>query len=179
MSIEKSGDTQNKPEGSEKNGSDRRDFLGRILMGGGILVSYGTLAVEGGLFLLPPDKEVRTRQLFIGALHQFPVGQVKNTYDLHNNTILIKRLENGGDSETGEKTVPVFQAFSSVCPHLGCKVHWQEKEQHFLCPCHNGIFDAEGVAISGPPAKAHQSLTAIPVHVDRESGRVYIEVKGV
>lgn len=42
-------------------------------------------------------------------------------------------------------------AFSAVCTHLGCLVKWLPNEEVFLCPCHAGRFDANGVNISGPP----------------------------
>lgn len=42
-------------------------------------------------------------------------------------------------------------AFSAVCTHLGCLVKWLPNEEVFLCPCHAGKFDANGVNISGPP----------------------------
>ncbi len=41
--------------------------------------------------------------------------------------------------------------FSSTCTHLGCTVRWEEKSRHFICPCHGGIYDAEGEVVSGPP----------------------------
>jgi Rieske Fe-S protein len=34
------------------------------------------------------------------------------------------------------------EAFTSVCPHLGCSVNFTGSE--FLCPCHGGRFDASG-----------------------------------
>jgi Rieske Fe-S protein len=41
--------------------------------------------------------------------------------------------------------------FSSTCTHLACSVVWRESERVFECPCHAGIYDAEGRPISGPP----------------------------
>lgn len=46
-----------------------------------------------------------------------------------------------------------LNAFSAVCPHLGCLVQWQKQTATFLCPCHAGKFDANGNVISGPPPK--------------------------
>ncbi len=169
MSIECQNHKNAAPEvKNQETVPDRREFIGKLLMGSGLLVSYGTLAVEGGLFLMPPDKEVATRQLFVGKTDHFSIGQVKEAYDLQGNLILIKR-----------RSEAEFQAFSSVCPHLGCRVNWQEEEKQFFCPCHNGVFDAEGVALSGPPAKAGQKLAEVSVVVDDPSQRVYIEVRDI
>ncbi|MEJ2157193.1 MAG: ubiquinol-cytochrome c reductase iron-sulfur subunit [Desulfobacteraceae bacterium] len=44
-------------------------------------------------------------------------------------------------------------AISAACTHLGCIVTWDEDQQIFKCPCHNGRYNAEGEVISGPPPK--------------------------
>jgi Rieske Fe-S protein len=43
-----------------------------------------------------------------------------------------------------------FAVFSSACTHLGCPVHWDDAEQLFLCPCHNGGFSQDGAVAKGP-----------------------------
>ncbi|MGC8837500.1 MAG: ubiquinol-cytochrome c reductase iron-sulfur subunit [Anaerolineae bacterium] len=50
------------------------------------------------------------------------------------------------------------EALSLICTHLGCTVEWQEENQGFRCPCHEGKFDAEGRAIAGPPKLPLQRL---------------------
>jgi cytochrome b6-f complex iron-sulfur subunit len=156
------------PEESSKQKStdlSRRDFMAKVLMGIGLLLAYGALAVEGILFILPPKKKTPTRNLFAGKLEQYRIGTIQTFYDLEGKQILVKRDESG------------LRAFSSVCPHLGCRVHWDDDNRHFLCPCHGGIFNEEGVATAGPPADAAQNLIEVPIHVDEASGIVYIEVK--
>jgi Rieske Fe-S protein len=159
---------------SEKNRPTRRDFIGKCVMGVGLLLSYGVLMAQTFLFLLPTRGKTKLRRIFIGKVHHFQVGAMEKVKDLRGREILIKRKP---DVIEDEKSVPQFVAFSSVCPHLGCRVLWQEDKRHFLCPCHNGIFDENGVATSGPPAQAGQSLDEAPIFVDRTSGSVYIEVK--
>ncbi|MEO6158669.1 MAG: ubiquinol-cytochrome c reductase iron-sulfur subunit [Ilumatobacteraceae bacterium] len=45
-------------------------------------------------------------------------------------------------------------AFSQKCTHLGCVVFFQEQENRWHCPCHEGNFVAEsGAVISGPPVR--------------------------
>ena len=52
-------------------------------------------------------------------------------------------------------------AFSAVCTHLGCIVQWQQERQQFLCPCHAGLFSAEGAVLAGPPPKPLQKLPVV------------------
>lgn len=53
-----------------------------------------------------------------------------------------------------------LSVFSAVCTHLGCLVKWLPNEEVFLCPCHAGRFDANGVNISGPPPSPLQAYVA-------------------
>ena len=36
------------------------------------------------------------------------------------------------------------------CPHNGCKLHYNEDEKEFQCPCHHSRFNMRGDCISGP-----------------------------
>lgn len=46
-----------------------------------------------------------------------------------------------------------YLALSNTCTHLGCKVRWIAEEEKFFCPCHNGVFDKNGVVLEGPPPR--------------------------
>jgi menaquinol-cytochrome c reductase iron-sulfur subunit len=53
-----------------------------------------------------------------------------------------------------------IKAFSTVCPHLGCGVDWNEKTSKFDCPCHASSFDAEGRCLGGPSPRGLDELEA-------------------
>ena len=46
-----------------------------------------------------------------------------------------------------------FTVFSVNCTHLGCPVNWQAKARIFLCPCHGGVYYADGSVAGGPPPR--------------------------
>lgn len=154
------------PEPADNNSNNsRRGFLSKIFIIAGVALAYGLLALEGLFFIIPKRKITEKIRIYAGRLSQYQLGTVKAFYDLEGSEILIMRDEAG------------IRAFSSDCPHLGCKVHWEGDKNEFFCPCHKGVFDSNGVAISGPPADAHQSLKGIEISVDEKSQIVYIEVK--
>jgi Rieske Fe-S protein len=35
-------------------------------------------------------------------------------------------------------------AFTTVCPHLGCSINFVKDSNLFVCPCHNGTFELNG-----------------------------------
>ena len=82
-------------------------------------------------------------------------------------SVTIARRGTGGTAED-------FVALSSTCPHLGCQVHWEPQNTRFFCPCHNGVFDPTGRAVSGPPAEAGHSLPRYALEV--RDGLIYIPV---
>lgn len=46
-----------------------------------------------------------------------------------------------------------FQVFAINCAHLGCPVRWFPQSQLFMCPCHGGVYYADGSRASGPPTR--------------------------
>lgn len=62
-----------------------------------------------------------------------------------------------------------FVAFSISCTHLGCPVRWLAEADLFMCPCHGGVFYANGTVASGPPPRP---LSQYPARV--HEGQVQI-----
>jgi quinol---cytochrome c reductase iron-sulfur subunit, bacillus type len=67
-----------------------------------------------------------------------------------------------------------FIAFAINCTHLGCPVRWLPKANLFMCPCHGGVYYADGRVAGGPPPHA---LFRYPVRV--RDGQVEIRTGAV
>jgi len=149
--------------------ADRRGFLhgaSTVAMAGGLAASYGTFGFMAGRFLYPAHGRARA-WVFVDDLARFAVGASVSFRAPNGERIAIARQGARGD-------VDDFVALSSTCPHLGCQVHWEGQNERFFCPCHNGVFDRDGVGVSGPPGEAGQSLPRYPLKV--EAGLLFIEV---
>lgn len=59
-------------------------------------------------------------------------------------------VEFGDDKVELSRSATGLVARSLVCTHQGCVVAWQEREQHYKCPCQGGFFDALGQPKAGP-----------------------------
>jgi quinol---cytochrome c reductase iron-sulfur subunit, bacillus type len=46
-----------------------------------------------------------------------------------------------------------FVALSTRCMHLGCPVRYVSAAQRFICPCHGGVYNFEGLVAGGPPVR--------------------------
>lgn len=148
---------------------DRRTFLSTsssLMMAGGLVSSYGTFAYFSGRFLYPAS-DLATGWMFVGQVVTMKKDVSIDFKAPNGAKMVITRLADSG-------TVADFRALSRVCPHLGCHVHWEPHNNRFFCPCHNGVFDAEGKATHGPPADASQSLPEYQLKI--EDGLLFVEV---
>ena len=46
-----------------------------------------------------------------------------------------------------------FLVLAVNCAHLGCPVSWFPQSGLFMCPCHGGVYYANGERASGPPPR--------------------------
>jgi menaquinol-cytochrome c reductase iron-sulfur subunit len=46
-----------------------------------------------------------------------------------------------------------FLVLAVNCAHLGCPVSWFQESGLFMCPCHGGVYYANGERASGPPPR--------------------------
>jgi Rieske Fe-S protein len=57
----------------------------------------------------------------------------------------------------GDKNI---RAMSATCTHLGCQVPWDAKGKKFRCPCHGGVYAADGKVLEGPPPRPLDTVEA-------------------
>ena len=103
-----------------------------------------------------------------------PLAELQNDGPIAH-TITVER-QAGWARTVEEQTVYVLpqhdhKVLSSVCPHEGCPVVWDQEAKNFLCPCHDSFFTDGGVRLSGP---ANSDLTQMPTRV--EDGKLQIKV---
>ncbi len=46
-----------------------------------------------------------------------------------------------------------LRAVSATCTHLNCTVQYRAERSDIWCACHNGVYDLNGINISGPPPR--------------------------
>lgn len=136
-----------------KTGVDRRGFLARALAIGGAAVSYATF---GGFALrfLYPDTTGEKRRMYLASISSLPKGKAVVVSTPSGKRVVVLNTADG------------IRAFSTICPHLGCQVHWEDENNHFFCPCHSAVFDPTGKAMEGPPASDGKDMLAVEIALE-------------
>ena len=154
---------------------DRRAFLKWATHGLGVVFG-AVIGVPAIAYLIDPRNRpappsgfrdvARLSELQVNMPHQVVIRDIRSdAWTLHPNdeigrVWLIKR---------DDKTV---DAFTSICPHLGCSINFETSNNSFLCPCHGGTFGVQGGKVSGPVPRGMDSLEC---KIDGETIRVKYE----
>lgn len=134
----------------------RRGFF-RLLTAAASVIASLAVAVPFVDFLLGRRKR-EVKWAVLDALHAFPVGETRQvTFD---NPLrqpwdgMVSRtsvyVRNEGQAPDGQ---PKFLVLAVNCAHLGCPVSWFPQSGLFMCPCHGGVYYADGQRASGPPPR--------------------------
>jgi len=132
----------------------RRTFLMKVGLALNAVVAL-VIAIPVVGYLLGPvtrRKEYR-RWIEIANINDFQPGETK-LVTFHN------PFTESWDGETANIPAYVrctapgqFVVFAINCAHLGCPVRWFSESQLFMCPCHGGVYYADGSRASGPPER--------------------------
>ena len=134
----------------------RRTFL-RLLAGilGAVAAALVGVPFVGFVF------GIRKRKVYwvdLGPVESFGLGRTQTaTFDnplkqpwdgITAMTDVFVRYEGKDDDQRDQ-----FLVLAVNCAHLGCPVSWFPQSGLFLCPCHGGVYYANGERASGPPPR--------------------------
>jgi len=147
---------------------ERRRFLARVSVGLG--AGCGVLGVPFvGFTLAPLLQKAPNVWRTVGKVADFPIGETR-TVILEDASPLpwagITAHSAAWLRRTGERE---FVAFSVNCAHLGCPVRWLPDARLFMCPCHGGVYYADGSVAAGPPP---HGLAQYPARVEGDEVQV-------
>jgi menaquinol-cytochrome c reductase iron-sulfur subunit len=163
--------TAHREDRRNRQGQGRRSALARIVSAGLGLITAGLAA------LLGTASEPAAR----GATRRW--RRAASPFDLPANqpvTIVLAERHADGWYETRKQSVVFldhegdgYRALSATCAHLGCRVHWDDAKQQFLCPCHGGVYSRDGRVVAGPPPRGLQRLA---VRVNPQTSDIEVEL---
>lgn len=146
----------------------RRTFLGWWL---GTLLAATVVAVVGpvAVYLFPPRDPKLLKQTVRVALDR-AIANIKegavSQFSAPNGTAFL--MADGGENNSpGDPTFGGFltreggqlRALAITCPHLGCSYGFDDRKQHFVCPCHGSEFGLDGRLLKGPATSPLSHLT--------------------
>jgi Rieske Fe-S protein len=157
----------------------RSRFLEASTIGLGAAIGAVVTLPVLGFTVLPSFTDVEESEVDLGPLENFPQGTYVIASFLANPAAgeVSRRttfVRNNGPTDEGQ---PSFTILYSRCVHLGCpvqpngpideearkKVKGVELRpvlaQSFGCPCHGGLYDAEGNRRAGPPVRSMDRYT--------------------
>lgn len=137
-------------EESPKEISRRKFFLKVSLGMAGIGAIAAAIPVVSAL--IAPLLEKKNQQWrTLGKVDDFQIG----TTSLVTFTNADPKPYAGVTAQSGawlrRKDQSNFIAFAANCTHLGCPVRWEKDAHLFMCPCHGGVYYADGTVAGGPP----------------------------
>ena len=114
-----------------------------------------SLAVPILRYLLSPVKKDSSykRWISLGSLDQFPTGQTRLAFFKNPFTRSWDGQTDNVACYVRRMSATNFQVFAINCAHLGCPVRWFPESHLFMCPCHGGVYYANGARAAGPPPR--------------------------
>jgi menaquinol-cytochrome c reductase iron-sulfur subunit len=129
----------------------RRRFMGAVTAGGGGLVTLLLATPIIGFLVSPVFRKRQTSWVTVGPIDDVPVG-------IPTPRVVDVPTGEGWDAGPTKRIVYLtkltdgrFKAFSNICTHMQCDVHWDPQLNLFLCPCHGGLYGIDGSNVGGPP----------------------------
>jgi menaquinol-cytochrome c reductase iron-sulfur subunit len=130
----------------------RRRFLSRMSLTlsalAGLVVSVPIIAYLLSPLLHPAKNVWRD----VGSVDRFNIGETVQVA-LQDPSPLPWAGHTALTAAWVRRTEQGFSAFAVNCTHLGCPVNWLPNAHLFMCPCHGGVYYADGTVAGGPPPR--------------------------
>ncbi len=142
--------------------SARRRLLTRV----SVALGAASAAILGvpilGFIVAPLFRKVTPTWRAVGDRDQFAVGETVSVTFIDASPLPWAGVTSKTAAWLRRENADEFVAFSVNCAHLGCPVRWMSQANLFMCPCHGGVYYADGSVAAGPPP---HGLTRYPVRV--------------
>jgi Rieske Fe-S protein len=150
---------------------DRRSALATLVAGGVALISA---ALAGLVAVVAAPATPRTGRVWrrVGSALDLPA-------DAPMSVVIAERHADGWYQTSKQSALFVdrdasgYRALSATCAHLGCRVHWEQSQKQFVCPCHGGVYDRDGKVVAGPPPRGLERLN---VRVNPQTSDLEVEL---
>jgi menaquinol-cytochrome c reductase iron-sulfur subunit len=151
---------------------ERRRFLARVSVGLGACMGLGVAAPMAGFVMAPLFRKVPHEWRSVGRAGDFVVGHTVSVTFADASPLPWAGVTAKTAAWLRRVNEDTFVAFSVNCAHLGCPVRWLPDARLFMCPCHGGVYYADGTVAAGPPPHA---LSQYPVRVREGEVEVHTE----
>lgn len=132
---------------------ERRGFIG---------LAFGAVAAVGGAFSLvamkktwDPLPSVKAAGFTTVDLSPMKEGEIRQVEWRKKPIFILKKEASAAKNEARDVVVgnDRYIVVIGLCTHLGCIPEWKASKAAFVCACHGGEFNAEGVQTYGPPPR--------------------------
>jgi Rieske Fe-S protein len=164
---------------------NRRSFLKWATQALGAIVA-AVLGIPAVAYLLDARNRPTRSSDFrtVARLGELPEGQPKQFVitDTRRDAWTLHPNEEVGRVWLIKQKDGSVAAFTSICPHLGCSINFEEKSALFICPCHNGTFNLDGSlkqrpGINNPAPRGMDSLEVKIVEDAANKDNSLVQVK--
>jgi menaquinol-cytochrome c reductase iron-sulfur subunit len=150
----------------------RRRFLARVSVGLGGCAGVAMAAPLGGFVVAPLFRKVPYEWRSVGKIASFKVGETTGVTFIDASPLPWAGVTARTSAWLRRVTAEKFVAFSVNCAHLGCPVRWLPDAHLFMCPCHGGVYYADGTVAAGPPP---HSLSQYATRLQGEDVEIHTE----
>ncbi|MDE3077077.1 MAG: ubiquinol-cytochrome c reductase iron-sulfur subunit [Chloroflexota bacterium] len=131
----------------------RRRFLSTVTGAfSGVIALIAGVPVLGHL-LGPITHPVPSVWIDLGPASGFPLGETRLVKFRDETSVAWAGLTSQTAVWVRHSPPDRFDVWAVNCTHLGCPVSWLPDAKLFECPCHGGIYYADGSVAAGPPPR--------------------------